>query len=167
MSGGIEFLFTIFSVPLKITFSNRKLTKIDNVFSNLAMYLQSTIVSEYAKFDLKEFSYYISKDKLFIKDNKIELAQPIVFSKQDCRNFSKNLPKESIQAIACNKLLDERESYQWWLTEQIESVNKDKNALTLLAYLYLLLGSACLFSLIKYLFAEKKVRDYRASSGNS
>lgn len=133
---------------------------------SLAWYVQKPIVGGYAKFDYKEFSYYISKDKLFITSTNDFDAPPVIRSKEDCRNALKLIDETSMLAIACTKFLDETESYQWWLYDKIKSTSDAKNDLAMLAYVYLTFGVIWLFSLIQFLRAGNKVREYKASSGN-
>ena len=128
-----------------------------------AWYVQEPIVDGYAKFDYKEFSYYISKNKLFITNENGYDAPPVIRSKEDCRNALKFIDETSVLAIACTKLLDERESYQWWLDDKIKSISEAKNDLAILAYVYLILGVIWQFSLYRFIRAEGKVREYKAA----
>ena len=131
-----------------------------------AWYMQEPVVDGYAKFDYKESSYYISKDKMFIANNNGHDAQPVIRSKEDCRDALKLVDGTSILGIACTKFLDERESYQWWLDEEIKSISKAKHNLAVLSYIYMALGVLWVFSLMKFIEAGGKIKEYRALTGD-
>ncbi|WP_086873352.1 hypothetical protein [Kosakonia pseudosacchari] len=152
------------SLPRKIRSFMMGLTLV--ILGSVAWYVQEPIIEGYAKFDFKEFSYYISKDKFFITNKYTKSSPPTIHSKEDCKNSLKLIDSTSIFAIACTKFLDESKSYQWWLADEIKSINKAKNSLSTLAYIYLTLGTIWLFSLLQHLTAGKKVRKYKASIEN-
>jgi len=155
---------TPMSLPRKICAFMMGLTLI--ILGSVAWYAQEPIIEGYAKFNYKEFSYYISKDRFFITNEHSKNVPPMIHSKEDCRNTLNLIDKTSIFAIVCTKFLDESESYQWWLADEISSINETKYSLTILMYVYLILGATWLLSLLQFIQAGKKVREYKSSIEN-
>ncbi|UPT57210.1 hypothetical protein [Dickeya zeae] len=131
---------------------------------SFSWYLQNPINYGYAKIDYKEFSYHISKDRMVITNQNAKISHENVYSKQDCRNGLSVVPETSVYAIACKKLLNENDSFQWWLTEKIESTNKEKRNLQVLSYSYCAIGFILLYSLTQFIYASRKVRAYKNQS---
>ncbi len=133
-------------------------------FGSFAWYLQNPVNYGYAKIDYKEFSYHISKDRMVITPQDAKISYENVYSKQDCRNGLSVVPDTSVYAIACKKLLNEDDSFQWWLSEEIESTNKEKRNLQILSYSYCAVGFMWLYSLTQFIYASRKVRAYKNQS---
>lgn len=128
---------------------------------SFAWYQQASLVDGYAKFDYMNSSYYVSNNKLIITSRDESVKNAIVHSKQDCKRSVGVIDESSIFSIACQKLLDESETFQWWLSDEITSVNKSKNILRAVSYLYCTLSVIWWFSLTQYLRASSQVRKYK------
>jgi len=133
----------------------------------IAWYGQEPIVDGYAKFNFDKTTYYVSKDRLIIVPDGGDIKYAAIHSKQDCRNAMKYISETSIFAMACTKLLDESESYQWWLDGEIKSIHEAKSTLTMLMYVYITLGVIWLLSAWQFIRAGEKVRKYKVSVENA
>lgn len=131
---------------------------------SFAWYQQESLVGGYAKFDYMHFSYYLSKNKLIITSKNSRIRDAIVHSKQDCKRSAGTIDKTSMFSIACQKLLDESETFQWWLSDEIRSVNKSKDILSAVSYFYCAISFFWWFSLTQYLRANRQVRKYKYES---
>ena len=124
---------------------------------------QAPITAGFVKIDYMKFSYYISKERLFITPLNGPIDNVTVHSKEDCKNIPPSIPKESMFVIACTKFLDDGLSYQWWLEKEIQSVNSRKNTLLFIYYLYCITGVIWLFSLFQFGRASNRVIKYKLS----
>ena len=124
---------------------------------------QALILDGFAKIDYMEFSYYLSKERLIITSLDGPIDNATVHSKEDCKNIPPSISKESMFAMACTKLLDNRLSYQWWLEKEIQSVNNRKNTLLLIYYLYCITGVIWVFSLFRFCRTSNRVIKYKLS----
>ncbi|MEE9648697.1 hypothetical protein [Enterobacter soli] len=124
---------------------------------------QASITAGFVKIDYMKFSYYISKERLFITSLDGPTDNVTVHSKEDCKNIPPSIPKESMFVIACTKLLDDGLSYQWWLEKEIQSVNSRKNTLIFISYLYCITSVIWVFSLFQFGRASSRVVKYKLS----
>ncbi|MCX5572532.1 hypothetical protein OSH03_00960 [Enterobacter sp. E-TC7] len=161
------FLFTSSWGDITIKMSKKKL-----IFSyliglviffmgNYAWIEQTKIVDGFVKVDYKEFSYYLSKEKLIITSLNRSIDNATVHSKEDCKNIPNSIAKDSMLSIACTKLLDNRLSYIWWLEKEIQSVNNRKNTLKLISYIYCITSVLWVFSLYQFNRASTHVINYK------
>lgn len=137
------------------------------IIGSIAWYQQESLVDGYARFVYMDSSYYVSKNKLIITTRNGNVKDAIVHSKQDCIRSSKFINESSLFSIACHKLLDDSETFQWWLSDEIKSVDKTKNMLGLLSYLYCIISVVWCFSLTQFIRASKQVRVFKASVNDS
>lgn len=136
------------------------------IMGNYAWIEQTQIVDGFVKIDHKEFSYYLSKEKLIITSFNRSIDNATVHSKEDCKTITGSIPKESMFSIACTKLLDDRLSYKWWLEKEIQSVNSRKNTLRLISYIYCITSVLWGFSLYQFNRASTHVVNYKLSMQN-
>ena len=133
---------------------------------NYAWIEQTKIVDGFVKIDYKEFSYYLSKEKLIITSLNRTIDNATVHSKEDCKSIPNSIAKDSMLSIACTKLLDNRLSYIWWLDKEIQSVNSRKNTLKLISYIYCITSVLWVFSLYQFNRASTHVVNYMLSIQN-
>ena len=166
------FLFTSSWGDITIKMSKKKLILsylmglVIFIMGNYAWIEQTQIVDGFVKIDHKEFSYYISKEKLIITSFNRSIDNATVHSKEDCKSITGSIPKDSMFSIACTKLLDDRLSYKWWLEKEIQSVNSRKNTLRLISYIYCITSVLWGFSLYQFNRASTHVVNYKLSMQN-
>ena len=166
------FLFTSSWGDITIKMSKKKLILsylmglVIFIMGNYAWIEQTQIVDGFVKIDHKEFSYYLSKEKLIITSFNRSIDNATVHSKEDCKTITGSIPKESMFSIACTKLLDDRLSYKWWLEKEIQSVNSRKNTLRLISYIYCITSVLWGFSLYQFNRASTHVVNYKLSMQN-
>ncbi|WP_410376030.1 hypothetical protein, partial [Enterobacter sp. CPE_E222] len=129
-------------------------------------YTQNSIAYGFAKIDFGTFTYYLSKDTLIITSQSGTINNATIHSKEDCINSRKLIPNDSVFALACNKLLNNSQSYQRWLEQEIATINTSKKYLLALAYIYLTIGVVWLFSLWQFIRANLQVVNYKRSLEN-
>lgn len=166
------FLFTSSWGDITIKMSKKKLILsylmglVIFIMGNYAWIEQTQIVDGFVKIDHKEFSYYLSKEKLIITSFNRSIDNATVHSKEDCKSITGSIPKDSMFSIACTKLLDDRLSYKWWLEKEIQSVNSRKNTLRLISYIYCITSVLWGFSLYQFNRASTHVVNYKLSMQN-
>lgn len=166
------FLFTSSWGDITIKMSKKKLILsflmglVIFCMGNYAWIEQTKIVDGFVKIDYKEFSYYLSKEKLIITSLDRSIDNAAVHSKEDCKNIPNSIAKDSMFSIACTKLLDDRLSYIWWLEKEIQSVNSRKNTLKLISYIYCITSVLWGFSLYQFNRASTHVVNYKLSMQN-
>ncbi|MEQ4469139.1 hypothetical protein [Enterobacter asburiae] len=166
------FLFTSSWGDITIKMSKKKLILSSLMglaifcMGNYAWIEQTKIVDGFVKIDYKEFSYYLSKEKLIITSLDRSIDNAAVHSKEDCKNIPNSIAKDSMFSIACTKLLDDRLSYMWWLEKEIQSVNSRKNTLKLISYIYCITSVLWGFSLYQFNRASTHVVNYKLSMQN-
>lgn len=166
------FLFTSSWGDITIKMSKKKLILsylmglVIFIMGNYAWIEQTQIVDGFVKIDHKEFSYYLSKEKLIITSFNRSIDNATVHSKEDCKSITGSIPKDSMFSIACTKLLDDRLSYKWWLEKEIQSVNSRKNTLRLISYIYCITSVLWAFSLYQFNRASTHVVNYKLSMQN-
>ena len=166
------FLFTSSWGDITIKMSKKKLILsylmglVIFIMGNYAWIEQTQIVDGFVKIDHKEFSYYLSKEKLIITSFNRSIDNATVHSKEDCKTITGSIPKDSMFSIACTKLLDDRLSYKWWLEKETQSVNSRKNTLRLISYIYCTTSVLWGFSLYQFNRASTHVVNYKLSMQN-
>ncbi|HDR2720833.1 TPA: hypothetical protein QCJ39_001001 [Enterobacter asburiae] len=166
------FLFTSSWGDITIKMSKKKLILSSLMgfvifcMGNYAWVEQTKIVDGFVKIEYKEFSYYLSKEKLIITSLDTSIDNATVHSKEDCMSIPKSIAKDSVFSIACTKLLDDRLSYIWWLEKEIQSVNSRKNTLKLISYIYCITSVLWVFSLYRFNRASTHVVNYKLSMKN-
>lgn len=166
------FLFTSSWGDITIKMSKKKLILsylmglVIFIMGNYAWIEQTQIVDGFVKIDHKEFSYYLSKEKLIITSFNRSIDNATVHSKEDCKTITGSISKDSMFSIACTKLLDDRLSYKWWLEKEIQSVNSRKNTLRLISYIYCITSVLWGFSLYQFNRASTHVVNYKLSMQN-
>lgn len=166
------FLFTSSWGDITIKMSKKKLILSSLMgfvifcMGNYAWVEQTKIVDGFVKIEYKEFSYYLSKEKLIITSLDRSIDNATVHSKEDCMSIPKSIAKDSVFSIACTKLLDDRLSYIWWLEKEIQSVNSRKNTLKLISYIYCITSVLWGFSLYQFNRASTHVVNYKLSMQN-
>lgn len=166
------FLFTSSWGDITIKMSKKKLILsylmglVIFIMGNYAWIEQTQIVDGFVKIDHKEFSYYLSKEKLIITSFNRSIDNATVHSKEDCKSITGSIPKDSMFSIACTKLLDDRLSYKWWLEKETQSVNSRKNTLRLISYIYCTTSVLWGFSLYQFNRASTHVVNYKLSMQN-
>ncbi|ELP5713993.1 hypothetical protein FHW31_001439 [Enterobacter asburiae] len=166
------FLFTSSWGDITIKMSKKKLTLsylmglVIFGMGNYAWIEQAQIVDGFVKIDYKEFSYYLSKEKLIITSLNRSIDNATVHSKEDCKSTLNSISKDSMFFIACTKLLDDRLSYKWWIEKEIQSVNSRKNMLRLISYIYCITSILWGFSLYQFNRASTHVVNYKLSMQN-
>ncbi|MFA1017468.1 hypothetical protein AB8780_07390 [Enterobacter sp. SAT-E-asb] len=166
------FLFTSSWGDITIKMSKKKLILSSLMglvifcMGNYAWIEQTRILDGFVKIDYKEFSYYLSKEKLIITSLNRSTDNATVHSKEDCKSIPNSIAKDSMFSIACTKLLDDRLSYIWWLEKEIQSVNSRKNMLKLISYIYCITSVLWGFSLYQFNRASTHVVNYKLSMQN-
>ena len=122
---------------------------------------QTTIPDGFAKVNFYTHTFYLSKETLIITPLDGDFKNTNIYSKEDCINSRKLLPNDTIFASACNMMMDDSQSYQRWLREQITTNEKSKNTLLILAYLYCTIGLVWLFSFKQFIRANSQVLKYK------
>ncbi|HFO7361326.1 TPA: hypothetical protein ACHLA9_002355, partial [Escherichia coli] len=74
--------------------------------------------------------------------------------------------KDTLPEIACNKLLQLNEEDSEWLSQEIKDNNSQKKALLIISLIYFISGLVIFLSYTKFLYANKKVVEYKASNKN-
>ncbi|HGY8239861.1 TPA: hypothetical protein ACNTCU_003423, partial [Escherichia coli] len=74
--------------------------------------------------------------------------------------------KDTLPEIACNKLLRLNEEDSEWLSQEIKDNNSQKKALLIISLIYFISGLVIFLSYTKFLYANKKVVEYKASNKN-
>lgn len=128
-----------------------------------AYYMQKPLVYEYQKIDFRNFSYYISKEKVIIaeKDSYPDLS--MARSAKDCAEVVKikEVPSDSVLAIACNQLLNQSDLSKNQLSRAIELTTSMKENLTILFYAYCSSGVLLAFTLHRFARVNQKVRELK------
>ncbi|WP_262250507.1 hypothetical protein, partial [Escherichia coli] len=81
----------------------------------------------------------------------------------DCKRLRNIFIKDTLPEIACNKLLQLNEEDSEWLSQEIKDNNSQKKALLIISLIYFISGLVIFLSYTKFLYANKKVVEYKAS----
>ncbi|HDX6820586.1 TPA: hypothetical protein RPN02_004477, partial [Escherichia coli] len=84
----------------------------------------------------------------------------------DCKRLRNVFIKDTLPEIACNKLLQLNEEDSEWLSQEIKDNNSQKKALLIISLIYFISGLVIFLSYTKFLYANKKVVEYKASNKN-
>ncbi|HCD4416762.1 TPA: hypothetical protein NBQ65_004386, partial [Escherichia coli] len=84
----------------------------------------------------------------------------------DCKRLRNIFIKDTLPEIACNKLLRLNEEDSEWLSQEIKDNNSQKKALLIISLIYFISGLVIFLSYTKFLYANKKVVEYKASNKN-
>lgn len=120
--------------------------------------LQNEITPGYAKIYYKNFTFYISSKKLLISVNGSPPNESAALSTEDCSVGLKLAAADSAYSLACQKFLNDTESFKWWVADEISKNNKTKNTFELISYAYLIMSILWTFSFTQFLMANSSVK---------
>ncbi|HCH7457961.1 TPA: hypothetical protein NM849_004449 [Escherichia coli] len=110
--------------------------------------------------------YHVYNDKvLLFSDNKTDKFYK-AFSIADCKRLQNTFVTDTLPAIACNKLLQLNEEDSKWLSQEIKDNNSHRKTLLIISLVYFTSGLVILLSYTKFLYANKKVVEYKSSNKN-
>lgn len=127
---------------------------------------QSAIVEDAIAIPYKNMMYHVYNDKvLLFSDNKTDKFYK-AFSIADCKRLQNTFVTDTLPAIACNKLLQLNEEDSKWLSQEIKDNNSHRKTLLIISLDYFTSGLVILLSYTKFLYANKKVVEYKSSNKN-
>ncbi|MCF6551246.1 hypothetical protein IHV62_27365, partial [Escherichia coli] len=110
--------------------------------------------------------YYVYSDKVLLsfKNKTVEFNK--TYSLADCKSLQNVFIKDTLPEIACNKLLQLNKKDSEWLSQEIKDNNSYRKTLLIISLTYFISGLLIFLSYTKFLYANKKVLEYKASNKN-
>lgn len=127
---------------------------------------QSAIVRDAIGIPYKKMMYYVYSDKVLLSFNNKTVEFNKTYSLADCKRLRNVFIKDTLPEIACNKLLQLNEEDSEWLSQEIKDNNSQKKALLIISLIYFISGLVIFLLYTKFLYANKKVVEYKASNKN-
>ncbi|MEV9975629.1 hypothetical protein AB0S90_13460, partial [Escherichia coli] len=126
----------------------------------------SAIVMDAIGVPYKNMMYYVYSDKVLLsfKNKTVEFNK--TYSLADCKSLQNVFIKDTLPEIACNKLLQLNKEDSEWLSQEIKDNNSYRKTLLIMSLTYFISGLLIFLSYTKFLYANKKVLEYKASNKN-